>query len=254
MHGGADEPGRVRARCRASACATRPSRPRSARDRITPQRLRRRRPARCSCARASASPTRAAEATWAYNLNGQVTTVIDGNGNRAELRYDGHGRQDRWTFPSHDAAGRATTTPPRRPRWPAPAASTPRDYEDYGYDANGNRTSLAQARRRDARPIAYDALNRMTVEDRARPGRARRVHERDVYLRLRPSAACSSTPGSTARPGEGVTNAYDGFGRLASSSTNHGRHDRGRSPTSTTATATAPGSPIPNGDLVRLRL
>ena len=26
--------------------------------------------------------------------------MIDGNGNRAELRYDGHGRQDRWTFPS----------------------------------------------------------------------------------------------------------------------------------------------------------
>ena len=53
-----------------------------------------------SCARASAPPTSGTEATWAYNLNGQVTTVIDGNGNRAELRYDGHGRQDRWTFPS----------------------------------------------------------------------------------------------------------------------------------------------------------
>ncbi|MEA3011498.1 MAG: hypothetical protein QOD42_43, partial [Sphingomonadales bacterium] len=39
------------------------------------------------------------QATWAYNQNGQVTTVIDGNGNRAELRYDGHMRQDRWTFP-----------------------------------------------------------------------------------------------------------------------------------------------------------
>ena len=46
------------------------------------------------------SAVEAAETTWAYNLNGQVTTVIDGNGNRAELRYDGHMRQDRWTFPS----------------------------------------------------------------------------------------------------------------------------------------------------------
>ena len=48
----------------------------------------------------------AAEATWTYNLNGQITTVIDGNGNRAELRYDGHGRQDRWTFPSTTRRGR----------------------------------------------------------------------------------------------------------------------------------------------------
>ena len=41
------------------------------------------------------APDEAAEATWAYNLAGQVGTVIDGNGNRAELGYDGHGRQDR---------------------------------------------------------------------------------------------------------------------------------------------------------------
>jgi len=43
----------------------------------------------------------AAEATWAFNLNGQVATAIDGNGNRAELHYDGHNRQDRWTFPEN---------------------------------------------------------------------------------------------------------------------------------------------------------
>ncbi|HEV2818698.1 MAG TPA: hypothetical protein VGW40_15920, partial [Allosphingosinicella sp.] len=31
----------------------------------------------------------AAEATWAYNASGQVVALIDGNGNRAELGYDG---------------------------------------------------------------------------------------------------------------------------------------------------------------------
>ena len=40
------------------------------------------------------------DATWAYNGNGQVATVIDGNGNRAALIYDGHGRQNCWMFPS----------------------------------------------------------------------------------------------------------------------------------------------------------
>ncbi|HEV2818543.1 MAG TPA: hypothetical protein VGW40_15125, partial [Allosphingosinicella sp.] len=88
----------------------------------------------------------AAEATWDYNPNGQITTLIDGNGNRAELRYDGHGRQSCWLFPS-----------PARP--PAFDASTPAlalasagsvngncldqgDFERYSYDANSNRTEL----------------------------------------------------------------------------------------------------------------
>ena len=41
----------------------------------------------------------AADASWTYNRNGQILSVTDGNGNRAELRYDGHMRQDRWIFP-----------------------------------------------------------------------------------------------------------------------------------------------------------
>ena len=65
-----------------------------------------------------------AEATWAYNLNSQVTTVIDGNGNRAELRYDAYGRQDRWTFPSATRPA-AYNDATRRPRSPAPAAPMP---------------------------------------------------------------------------------------------------------------------------------
>ena len=107
LRGAADEPGAVRLAARRSLRAG-PGRGRRPTtfgpDRITRnvydaagQRLqhagRRRQPA-----------IEAAEATWAYNGNGQVTAVIDGNGNRAELRYDGHMRQDRWTFP-HDAAG-----------------------------------------------------------------------------------------------------------------------------------------------------
>ena len=105
LHRGPDEPGRVRYRCPPRparlARAGRPTAPTGSPATSTT------RPASgCSCARASAPRDEAAEATWAYNLNGQVTTVIDGNGNRAELRYDGHGRQDRWTFPSTTRPGR----------------------------------------------------------------------------------------------------------------------------------------------------
>ncbi len=161
----------------------------------------------------------AAEATWAYNLNGQVTTVIDGNGNRAELAYDGHGRQSRWTFPSptrpsaYDDATQATALAS------AGAVNAP-DYEAYGYDAAGNRTSL---RKRDGSILTYqyDNLNRLILKVvPERPGLAP-THTRDVHygydLRNQPLFA-----GFDSSAGEGVTNSYDAFGRLSSQTINLG--------------------------------
>jgi RHS repeat-associated protein len=166
----------------------------------------------------------AAEATWAYTPNGQVATMIDGNGNRAELRYDGHGRQTCWLFPS----------PARPPSFddatPATALATAGsvngdcvnngDFERYDYDAAGNRILF---RKRDGSTLtfAYDNLNRMLVK--AVPERAdlAAMHTRDVYygydLRSAPLYARFDSAA-----GEGITNAYDGFGRLASSSTSMG--------------------------------
>lgn len=167
------------------------------------------------------------EATWAYNLVGQVTTVIDGNGNRAELRYDGHGRQDRWTFPS-------TTRPPSfNDATQAAALSTAgsinaADYEEYGHDANGNRTSL---RKRDGSTLAlvYDPLNRVTsriITPGSAPARPASqalttAQYRPVYYgydlrNLQLYARFDSASG------EGVTSTWDGFGRLRTSSTNMG--------------------------------
>jgi YD repeat-containing protein len=146
----------------------------------------------------------AAEATWAYNLNGQVTAVIDGNGNRATLRYDGHGRQDRWTFPS-------TTRPSAyNDATPATALATAGsvnagDYEGYEYDANGNRTNL---RKRDTRNIAfaYDALGRVTSKTYP-DGGATPVHYGYDLRNLQLSARFNGPTG------DGVVNQYDGFGR-----------------------------------------
>src|SRR3546814_9551473 len=48
----------------------------------------------------------------------------DARGYKASMTYDGYDRQVKWNFPSKTATGAVSTT----------------DYEQYGYDANGNRT------------------------------------------------------------------------------------------------------------------
>lgn len=97
-----------------------------------------------------------ADVTYSYTDNGKQKFVVDANGNKAELRYDGYDRQERWVFPS-------TTLPSSfNDSTPATALSTAgslneSDYEQYGYDANANRTSL---RKRDGSTLTYtyDAL------------------------------------------------------------------------------------------------
>jgi RHS repeat-associated protein len=151
-------------------------------------------------------------ATYSYTLNGKQASVIDANGNKAAYGYDGFDRQTIWAFPSPTTPGTASTT----------------DFEQYGYDANGNRTSL---RKRDGRTLTYtyDALNRVTVKDvsgacvagyacTTPPASA----VRDVYyaydLRgLQTAARFDSASGTDA-----VTNVYDGLSRLTSSTVSMG--------------------------------
>jgi RHS repeat-associated protein len=138
-------------------------------------------------------------AGYGYDASNRRTSVTDANGNRAEMRYDGHGRYTRWVFPSPTATGSVNEA----------------DYEGYGYDAAGNRTSL---RKRDGTTLtySYDALNRMTakgVPQSATGAAGYTVHygydvgNRQTYARF----------GSPS--GEGVLNTYDTLGRLTASST-----------------------------------
>jgi RHS repeat-associated protein len=159
------------------------------------------------------SADEATEATWAYDPDGRIATMVDGNGNRADLHYDGHGRQDRWTFP---AAARAASFNDATPASALASAGAinPNDYEAYSYDPNGNRTNL---RKRDTRNIAfaYDALNRVTSKTYPQGGAAPVYYGYDLR-NLQLSARFDSQAGA------GITNAFDGFGRLASSSNNMG--------------------------------
>jgi RHS repeat-associated protein len=142
--------------------------------------------------------------SYTYSPNGKQLTVTDANYNRAELRYDGHDRQTYWFFPAKSGGGQTDYS----------------DYEQYGYDENGNRILL---RKRDGSTLTYqyDALNRVTAKIVPERLGLSPTHTRDVYYEydlrgLQTKARFDSLAG------EGVTNTYDGFGRLLSSSSNMG--------------------------------
>ena len=133
-------------------------------------------------------------ATYTLTVWGDPLSIKDANGNLASMTYDGFGRLSKWTFPDKTLVGQVSTT----------------DYETYGYDANGNRTSL---RKRDGQTIGYtfDALNRMTLK--TEPVGSSIYYGYDLqghqlYARF----------GSVT--GAGITDTYDGLGRLITTSTN----------------------------------
>lgn len=141
-------------------------------------------------------------ATYTYSWNGKQTSVTDANGNYATLAYDGFDRLKQWTFPSQTV----------------PGAVNAADYELYGYDAAGNRTSL---RKRDGVTITYqyDGLNRNWYK--SVPASASGAAGYSVYYGydvrgLQTYARFGSTSG------QGITNAYDGYGRLTSSTSTMG--------------------------------
>ncbi|PXA85322.1 hypothetical protein DMC25_15570 [Caulobacter sp. D4A] len=157
--------------------------------------------------KAVGTPVEQAEVTYSYTSSGKQEYVVDANGNRTKWDYDGFDRLARWTFPS-------TTRPAAfDPSTQASALASAgglnaADYEIYGYDAVGNRTSL---RKRDGQTIGYvyDALNRMTLKDL--PSGDDVYYDYDLqglqlYARF----------GSSA--GLGLTSTYDALGRVKSAS------------------------------------
>jgi RHS repeat-associated protein len=147
--------------------------------------------------------------TYTYTNNGKQQFVTDANGNKAQYTWDGFDRLSKWNFPSPTTPGTVSTT----------------DFEQYTYDAAGNRLSL---KRRDGRTLtfSYDNLNRMLsklIPDGCPPiqppgtGCPAASATRDVFygydiLGRQLTAKFDSVGGA-----DGITNAYDGFGNLASS-------------------------------------
>lgn len=138
-------------------------------------------------------------AAYEYENGVRRTLVTDANDNKAKLEYDSHYRLYRWYFPNKTGTKTYNTS----------------DYEEYHYDDNGNKTYL---RKRDGQELGYtyDNLNQVVIKDI--PG----TTANDVYygydLRgLQTHARFGS------HTGNGITTAYDGFGRIETSTNNtHG--------------------------------
>jgi RHS repeat-associated protein len=129
------------------------------------------------------------ERTFTYLAPGQVATLKDAANNLTTYEYDGFNRPKKLRYPSISVgAGTSSTT----------------DYEEYGYDAAGNRTS---ERRRDGLMVAntYDVLGRLRFIDK--PG-----SELDVtnsYDSFNNLITASQT-------GSSVSWVYDALGRVSS--------------------------------------
>ena len=129
------------------------------------------------------------ERTFLYLAPGQIEKLIDVANNLTTYEYDGFNRLKKLRYPSLTAgAGTSSTT----------------DYEEYGYDAAGNRTS---ERRRDGLVVAnaYDTLDRLRTIDK--PG---------AELDVTNSYDNFSNLISATQTGSSVTWAYDALGRVTS--------------------------------------
>ena len=122
-----------------------------------------------------------------YTLNGQEQTVADGKGNLTTYEYDSLDWLQKVRYPNASGTGSSTS-----------------DYEQYGYDVAGNRTSW---RRRSGESVAftYDALNR------AQNGLRGEVYAYD-NLGRRTSATYA---------GQTASANFDALGRMTAETTNN---------------------------------
>jgi RHS repeat-associated protein len=128
--------------------------------------------------------------TVTYTPDSLQQSLTDANNNKSYFTYDGLDRLAYWYFPSPTSAGNYNNG----------------DYELYGYDPNGNRTSV---RKRDTQVISYsyDALNR--ISQKTEPVSSSSVTYSYDLRGLQVSALFTSS-------GLGITNSFDGFGRRTS--------------------------------------
>jgi len=143
-----------------------------------------------SVKRAVGSAVAQTYAAYTYTTNGLPATVKDAKNNLTTYQYDGHDRKLKTLYPDKVTANTSSAT----------------DYEQYGYDANGNVVSV---RKRNGQTVtlAYDNLNRLLT--RSYPNTADNVSFGYDLLGRRLAA-------NYANGSHSISYVWDNAGRLAS--------------------------------------
>jgi RHS repeat-associated protein len=170
-----------------------------------------------------------AYATFTYSPNGKQTSVTDANGNLATFAYDSFDRQIGWVFPSKTTAGVSASCNLTGIQevggvaGPTESRSSSNDCEKYAYDRNGNRRKLMTRNGTSTSHyvIAYevDALNRVTRKTIPDRSDLATTHERDIFYTYDAQGLMTAARFDSAT-GDGITTAYDGFGRISSGTIN----------------------------------
>ncbi len=129
---------------------------------------------------------------FSYTANGQQQSLVDANNNVTTYVYDGFDRVAQTQYPSPTS----------------PGSSNPSDYEQFGYDANGNITSH---RLRDGKttPYSYDLLNRLTtIYTQGEPGDANPSYTYDLLGHV------ISIGNGNGVYSTGTNYSYDALGRM----------------------------------------
>lgn len=164
--------------------------------------------------RAVGTSVKQAYGTYKYSPNGKRTDLIDANGNHAQMTYDGFDQLLRWYFP--DKAPPSAYDPSTvDSAFSTAGAVSSTDYEEYGYDGAGNRTSR---RLRNSTPAnlvqityAYDALNRL--QSKTLPAGNPNISSAYTYDMLGRIKSVTSGDSTTLYK-TATSYTYDGLGRM----------------------------------------